>query len=221
MRKGVAAVQHPGPVDALVNLRGEPADFAVARILPAGEHAAKQQGGVDGRQLAFPEPFAGAHVDEVIKKTALLRELFPEIAQRVGDAPENFPAIQVATFPRDAESGESKTRGGNAADLARVRAVGEAAVLHQAGGRIGGFPEIERGGALQFVQEAVSRREELRPDGARCGPGRESRGGQRCREQHLAARDLHPAIGPDWNSACGVCHRQTMYAWRRWRQPAL
>src|SRR5947209_8779870 len=47
-REGWSAVQHPRPVNAVVNLRGEVLDLSVPKILTACEHTAKKDRGIDG-----------------------------------------------------------------------------------------------------------------------------------------------------------------------------
>ena len=226
MRERVGAVEHPGPVHPLINLRGHPADFAVGKMLPAGQHAAKQQGRVDRRQLAVPDPLAVAHVDEVEKEAMLVRELVPKKPQGLGDAPAQVPARQVATFVGDAQRRQSKSSGGDAADDPRVGAIGAAAVLHQAGHWVGGFPEVKHGAAFQFVEEMVigtgALQSGCRPDRARAGPGGESRQGQAAAQsrpaEHLAAGDPNGAFSAGASSASWVDHALMMRARGQWRQ---
>src|SRR5580700_4517941 len=56
--EGGAAIQHPGPVDTLVDLSGKTLDLRILKILPAGEHAAQQDGGIDRRHFGVERPLA-------------------------------------------------------------------------------------------------------------------------------------------------------------------
>src|ERR1700722_5319444 len=64
----------PLPIDATIERVGDLANLnldwrVTGKIGARYEYSAKQQSSVDKRQLAFPDTFAGLHVEEVIIKT--------------------------------------------------------------------------------------------------------------------------------------------------------
>src|SRR6185437_8545780 len=63
--EGVAPIEHPGPVDTLVNLLREGANAPVGEVGARGEDAAKQQRCVNGRQFAVTPAPAGFNVSEM------------------------------------------------------------------------------------------------------------------------------------------------------------
>ena len=72
------AVQHPREIDALIHGRRVSHDGpVVAKALAGGQHAGKQERGVDRRQLALPLASARLRVDEVIEPPALVRHPAP------------------------------------------------------------------------------------------------------------------------------------------------
>ena len=84
--KRLAAVQHPGPIDALVNLRGQVLNFRIVEVRAGGEHAAKEKGRVHGRELALVPAGAGIHVVKVVVEAVLVRHVLPEEAQTAARA---------------------------------------------------------------------------------------------------------------------------------------
>src|SRR5271168_4876884 len=91
--EGRAAVQHPRPIDALVDFCGEVLDFLIGEILASGKDAAKKQGSVDRGQLAFLPALASLHVDEVVEETVFVLEVVREKTQRVADALANLRGL--------------------------------------------------------------------------------------------------------------------------------
>ena len=72
----LAAGEHPGPVDALVEHAGDGADLGLGtagaiEILRRRERAGDEDRGVDARQLAVPGASAARHVEEVIVEAAM------------------------------------------------------------------------------------------------------------------------------------------------------
>ena len=65
MLKGLTAVQHPGPVHALVELRCEVMDLRIVEVGAAGERAAKEEGRVNRGDFTSRYRLAGAHIVEV------------------------------------------------------------------------------------------------------------------------------------------------------------
>ena len=70
--EGLAAVEHPWPVDAVVELCGEVGDSGVVEVGACGENAAQQDRGIDGRDFAVDQRLAGFDVVEVIEEAVLV-----------------------------------------------------------------------------------------------------------------------------------------------------
>src|SRR5215472_1228766 len=100
--KGLAAVEHPRPVNALIDFCGEVLDFLVGEILAASEDATQKNGGVDGRKLAFLPTSAGFHMDEVEEEAVFVVEFVGKEAQRVSDALDNLGRLSVITMVANA-----------------------------------------------------------------------------------------------------------------------
>src|SRR5580692_2404929 len=152
-RKRGAAVQHPRPIDTLVNFRGEILDFLVGKILPSGQYAAKKQGSINGRQFGLVPALAGFHVDEVIVKTVLVLEVVREKTKRAANALENFLLRAKAAMVADAEACQTKASGGDARHGARVVPIRQRAVFHLPRFRARLKPEKIERCALNFVQQ--------------------------------------------------------------------
>ena len=79
----VAAVQHPGPIDAIANLCREPTDILIPlKIGATGQDATEQQRRIDAGKLAIPMPLAVSPIDEMIKESVLLVHLTCKEVQR-------------------------------------------------------------------------------------------------------------------------------------------
>ena len=68
----------PGPVDAIEDGVGKLVDVAVLEMLAAGEHAAEQHRGIDGRNLGIPHALAGIDVGEMEEEAAMGGQLVPD-----------------------------------------------------------------------------------------------------------------------------------------------
>src|SRR5271157_2314531 len=122
-----AAVQHPRPVYALVNLRGEILDFLIGKILASGKDAAKQQGSVYGGQLAFFPAPAGFHVDEMEEEAVFVLEVVCKKAKGVADAGENVRGRGKTAMVADAQARQAESSCGGAGHGALVISIGESA----------------------------------------------------------------------------------------------
>src|SRR5579885_385190 len=97
--KRCAAVEHPWPVNAAVEGGGQRFDARIAlKILPAGEHAAEKQSGVNGGKLAAKHTLAAFHVNKVVEKAVLVRALFEQKGQRFFDALFALQLRQIVTL---------------------------------------------------------------------------------------------------------------------------
>src|SRR5882762_8822672 len=102
--KCTSAVEHPRPVDALIDLRRQVYDLLVLKVLPAGEYAAQQDCGINRRDLRVVYPLPGVHIHEVVEETVLVRHLVEKETQRSLDTRNNAGAGHVATLVRNAKS---------------------------------------------------------------------------------------------------------------------
>ncbi len=155
MRKLRAAIEHPRPVHALVELCCERLDFLVAiEISAARQDTAQQQRSIDRRNLAGEFAIAGVHIDEVKQKPALVRH-FQKKFQRRTNSFSSFSRRQPAALIRDAKRRESETSGGGTGDDSRIGIVGGAAIFHQAGVGTCFLPEKLECRLRDFIEELV------------------------------------------------------------------
>lgn len=73
--KRLAAIEHPWPIDTVIELRGEVCDRVVVEVGAYGKDAAKQDGRVDGGHFAVDERLAGLDVVEVVEEAVLVWHL--------------------------------------------------------------------------------------------------------------------------------------------------
>src|SRR5580704_10712691 len=154
-RESGPAIQHPWPIDTLVDLCCEVLDFLVGKILPGGENSAEKKRCIDGRQFALLPALAGFHVNEVVEKTVFVLEVVGEKAQRAEDALANLRGFSESPAVADAQARQAKSRGGDAGHGAVIISVGQRAVFHLAGFRAGFKPEEIETGALDLIQQLV------------------------------------------------------------------
>src|SRR5436309_6128528 len=98
----IAAVQHPGPVDTLVDFRGKVLDFGIGEMLAGGEDSAEQQRRINGRDFALPLTLAAIHINEVVVETVLVRKLLPDESERGANAGGNLFFLPVTARIADA-----------------------------------------------------------------------------------------------------------------------
>jgi len=155
--EGFAAVEHPRPVDAVIELRGERGDLGIIEVGTDGEDAAEEDGGVDGGDFDVDEGFAGFDVAEVIEETVLVRHLVEMKVERGDDLLPDPAGVEVSALVGDTKRCEAEAGGGNAG--------GEVLVELASGGFIGGavedlsgiwvglFCEIKTASALHLFDE--------------------------------------------------------------------
>src|SRR5271167_4328662 len=85
-RQGVAAIQHPWPVDAMVDFRSQIANFAIVKMFARRQNATQQKGSVDRRQLAASPSLPIVHVQEMVVKAVYVRRLVVQKTQRLSNA---------------------------------------------------------------------------------------------------------------------------------------
>src|SRR5919201_2072518 len=100
-RKCFAAIEHPGPVDALINFRREVLDFLVGKILPRREDAAQKNRRIDGGKFALLPACPGFHVDEMKEEAMLVGQIVGDESQSVANAIGNFRRLSIAAMVTD------------------------------------------------------------------------------------------------------------------------
>src|ERR1700733_5585265 len=142
---------------------GQLDNVAIFKVLAAGEDAAKQNRRIDGRDLRVPQSFAGIDVGKVIEESAMRGQSSPKKGEGRQHAQASVLEGDKAALFCNADGGQAETGGGDAAHHTRVVDARVAAVLDQAGLRVGLLPEVEKTGMFQLVQELFI----LRPKGSR------------------------------------------------------
>src|SRR6516162_10014338 len=137
------------------DLQSQLTDFGVGKVLAAGEHTAQKDRSVDRGNFRVPDALAGVDVGEVIEKAAMVGELFPQEPECI-----QYPVLRgggrdVAALFADANGGEPKAGGGDAADFACDWIARVAAVKDHAGFRVRLSPEILESGLFNVFQERL------------------------------------------------------------------
>src|SRR5215469_6194334 len=176
--EGLAVVEHPGPVDALVELLRERLDARVGKVGSGSLDAAEQDRRVDGGEFTAAPAASGFDVGEVVEEAVNLGQMV-EVPIESGAYPvDDLRVGHVAAMVGDAEGGEAKAGGrdrGHAARVAGAVEVVARAVKHLAGGRMALLPEVEAALADEVVEKGLV----VAGDARRLGGG-ESASGQRC-----------------------------------------
>ena len=153
--KSLAAIEHPGPVHALIDFCGEVLDFLIGEILARGENAAQENRRIDGRKFALFPAGAGFHVDKVEEEAVFVVQIVGDKSQGVPNAVGDFRRLSVAAVVADAQTGQAESCGGDARHHARVVAVGESAIFHLAALGAGLVPKKLKTGALDFIKKLL------------------------------------------------------------------
>ena len=124
-------------------------------MLAAGQHAAQQDRGIDGRDLRIPNPFTRLLVREMIEESTVVGHRLPEKPKRGNHAIARILEGHVAALLTDAEGGQSETSGRDACHDPRVRLPNMAAVFHQAGLSIPLLPEVLEVRSFDLLQKNV------------------------------------------------------------------
>jgi hypothetical protein len=135
----------------------EQCNVGIAKVRAAGENAAEENGGIDGRNFRIPNALTGIDIGVVKEKSAMVRELVVQEAQSFENARSCIGAGDESALFADTERGQTKTCGGDAgyngiigAGFARI-----AAIFDQASVWTGLLPKKATGKALDFVQELI------------------------------------------------------------------
>src|SRR5580658_3986521 len=73
--EGRSAIEHPWPIDALVDCGREILYFGVIEMLAGRQHAAKQKRGVDRGEFGVPCPLPGFQIKEVVEEAVLVSQV--------------------------------------------------------------------------------------------------------------------------------------------------
>ena len=156
-------VEHPVEVHPVIDRVGQMHDFCVVlEVLPGGQDAAHQEGGVDRGQFAFlsvpgmkSAALARADIHAMVEPAPFVRRVMGEELQGVAHPGAGQLRIDPLAGGPDADGGQAEAGRGDAADLApllRMTTPGRA-LARQAGVRVGLLPEIEEGAFGQIMEE--------------------------------------------------------------------
>jgi len=148
-------IRHPGPVDALVNLRGQRLGRRAFEILAHREDAVHEERGIDRGHFAFADALAGGVVHPVVEEAVFLWHLFPEELQGAGGAGLSLLARDPAPLSSDTEGRKAKAGGGDARANACRFAVGRSAIGNEASLRLRQLMKEIEGPMLQIFQESL------------------------------------------------------------------
>ena len=122
--EGFTAVEHPGEVDAIVELRGEGGDLRVVEVGPGGEDTAEKNGCVDRGHFYVDEGFAGLYVVEVVEEAMFVGHFVEVKIERGDDLFLDAIGGKEAALVGDTERGETEACGGDAGGKVSVEFAG-------------------------------------------------------------------------------------------------
>src|ERR1700740_3044922 len=96
--KRLAAIEHPRPVDAVIDFCGKILDFLIGKILTSGKNTAKENGRIDRRKFALFPANAGFHVNEMKKEAVFVMEIVGDKTQRVSHTLGDFRRLSVSAM---------------------------------------------------------------------------------------------------------------------------
>src|SRR5580704_1797066 len=112
---------------------GQLDNVVIVKVLAAGEDAAKQDRRIDGRDLRVPQSLAGIDVGKVIEEAAMRGQSSPKKGEGRQHAQASVLARDKAALFCNADGGQAKTGGSDAAHHPGVVDARVAAILDQAG----------------------------------------------------------------------------------------
>src|SRR5215472_4813204 len=107
-RKSGTAIEHPGPVDALIDFCREVLDFLIGEILARREDAAQENRGINGGEFALLPALTGFHVNEMKEEAVLVVQIVGDEFKRVSNAIGNLRRLAVAAVDADAKTGQAE-----------------------------------------------------------------------------------------------------------------
>ncbi len=151
-----SAVEHPLPVDAPVKSGRQRLDPGIPlEVLPAKQHPAEQQRRIDRGKLAVEHALPAIDVDEVIKKTMLMRTGFEQERQRLFDPLLAIDGPQVIPLGGDAQRAQPESGGGDTRHPAQRAANRGGPVAHQPSFWAGLFVEEIAPASFQIVKQRL------------------------------------------------------------------
>ena len=124
-------------------------------MFAAGEDAAEQNRGVDGRDLGIPHALAGVDVGEVIEKSAMIGKLLREEVESGDHAFDGIAAGNEAALVGDSDCGKAKAGGRDAGYNSLIVDADVATIFNEAGLVAGLFPKKEEAGIFDFVEKLI------------------------------------------------------------------
>src|SRR3569833_851232 len=119
-RKSFAAIEHPGPVNTLINLLRLRFDLRVVKVRVRHEHAAEEEGSVDRRKLDAFHALPGLDIREVIEEAVHLGKFVEVPLERVADTVDNSIVGKKSAYIGDTQGGEAEASGGNTSHATRI-----------------------------------------------------------------------------------------------------
>jgi hypothetical protein len=148
-------VSSESPFHAIEDFESQIVNLLVAKVLPAGQYPAQQDGRIDGGDLRIPDALTGVLVREVEEKASMIRHGLPEKSQRGHRSIFCVRIRNVAALLSDTKRSQPKAGRGDAGHNPFVRLPYVAAIFDQAGLRIALLPEVLEVRFLQVFQELV------------------------------------------------------------------
>src|SRR5260370_3410934 len=96
-RERIFTLQEPAPIHALVNLRGQVANFRIVKIRAAGQRPAEENRGIDGGYFRLKIALAILHVEEMKEKAIHVTQAGGGKTKRVSNA---LPGLVAGSPPR-------------------------------------------------------------------------------------------------------------------------
>ena len=166
VRQKNGVFREPAPIHAGENLRCQPGDLRITKMLPGGKHAAQQNSRVHRRNFRVPDPLAAGDVGPVEKESAVRGHLPRQEVKRDDHSIACFFVGHPAALLADTQRRQAEAGSRDAGHDAAVGAVGFRPVFHQSGVGMALLPEIKETCLFNFIQETVVSR---RKRGARAG----------------------------------------------------
>jgi hypothetical protein len=153
----LAAVEHPRPVDPVVELGRKVGNPGIVKVGTTTKDTAQQDGRIDGGDLTVNKRLSSLDVVEVIEKAVLIRHLVEVKLKRRQNLLSEEICCEIISTVGNAERGETKASGRYARNKAviqfpRIGFVG-GAVKHLSGRRISLFSEIEAGAVFHIFKK--------------------------------------------------------------------
>src|SRR6267142_6915926 len=105
----------------------------MAEVLAACQNSTQQDCRVYRRDFGIPDSFPCVYVGEMIEKTAMLRDLFPQKTERRENSFQSIFSSNETAVVSDAQGGEAEAGGGDTRNYSLIVFVDIAPVLNHSG----------------------------------------------------------------------------------------